>query len=262
MRYKNIAAVFVTLILISCASIPAQAPTIEVLTTSRVWPVTSTLPTPTFSPTLSSVEPTTISSPVVTERLCTPEDFNSSSTFTGFNNLESLRGFHPNGDWLPAQGWEKTMALYNPQFHYSVARYSNSDQHLYTLKKTLCRYGENAKYAISEIVDFIWIPSLAENEIIIDNPALEICCFLQPNIKDRLQFRFEWFVTAECNQSVPTAILISKYDLASLPQKIVVSNGYNLAVELLKGWVPDTDRNKFEELSTENMSCVISIHGG
>ena len=262
MKFKNIVAFFVTLLLVSCASIPAQAPTIEILTTSTLWPVTPTAPIPTFTQTLLPAEPTTISNPMVLERLCTPKDFNSSSTFTGLNNLESLRGFHPNGDWLPAEGWEKTMALNNPQFHYSVAGYRNSDQHLYTLKKTICRYGENAKYAISEIVDFIWIPVLGEDEIIIDNPALEFCCFLRPNIKDRLEFRFEWFVTSECNQSVPTAIMISKYNLAGLPQKIIVGDGYNLPVKAIKGWMPNTDSNKFEEISTENMSCVISIHGG
>ena len=154
------------------------------------------------------------------------------------------------------------MALYNPQFQYSVAGYRNSNQHLYTLKKTICRYGENGKYAISEIVDFIWIPVLEEDEIIIDNPALEFCCFLQSNIKDRLEFRFERFVTSECNESVPTAIMISKYDLAGLPQKINVGDGYDLSVEVIKGWIPNPDSNKFEEISTENMSCVISIHGG
>jgi hypothetical protein len=77
-----------------------------------------------------------------------------------------------------------------------------------------------------------------------------------------LEFRFEWFVTSECNQSVPTAILISKYDLADLPQKITVGNGYDLPVKVIEGWRPNTDGNEFEELSTEDLSCVISFHGG
>jgi len=262
MKSKNIVAFFITLILVSCSAVPAQSPTMGVSTPSTVWPVTATMPIPTFTQTLSPAETTTISSPLVTERLCTSEDFNSSSEFTGLNNLETLRGFRPDGDWLPSEGWEKTIGIYNPQFHYSVGGYRNSDQHLYTLKKIICRYGENGKYGISEIVDFIWIPSLEEDEIIIHNPDFEFCCFLQPNIKDRLEFRFERFVTSECNQPVPTAILISKYDLADLPQKIIVGDGYDLPVKVIKGWMPNTDSIEFEELSTENMLCVISINGG
>lgn len=262
MKYKNTAVCLITLIIVSCSSVSTQVSPIEVLATSTFLSVATTQPKPTLTQTLSSIETATITSSIVTERLCTPEDFNLSSEFTGLDNLESLRGFRPNGDWLPGEGWEETMSLYNPQLHYAVAGFRNSNQHLYILKEILCRYGENGKYGISEIADFIWLPALKEDEIIIDNPTLESCCFLQSNIEDRLQFRFEWFVTAECNPSVPTAILLSKYDLAGLPQKIIVGEGYNLSVKLLKGWVPNIYHNKFEELATEEMSCVISFNGG
>ncbi len=107
----------------------------EVLTTSTVWPVTPTLLIPTFTQTLSPTEPTMISSPLVTERSCTPDDFNSSSEFTGLDNLETLRGFHPDRGWVPGEGWEETIGIYNPQFHYSVGGYQNSNQHLYNLQK-------------------------------------------------------------------------------------------------------------------------------
>jgi hypothetical protein len=262
MRNKNIVAFFVTIILVSCSSVATQVPTLEVLATSTFLPITVTEPKPTLTQTLSPKETATISSSLVTERLCTAEDFNSSSEFTGLDDLETLRGYHPEGDWIPAEGWEETIGIYNPKLHYAIAGFRNSEQHLYLLVKILCRYGENGKYGISEITDFIWIPALEEDEIVIWNPTFESCCFLQSNIKDRLEFRWEWFVTSECNPSVPTAIMVSKYDLAGLPQKITVGDGYKLPVKVTKAWAPNTDSNKFEELSTENMSCVISFNGG
>ena len=262
MKPKNIVAFFIILILASCSSVPAQISTIESLATFTLQPVTPTLPVPTFTQTPSPPEPTAISNTAVTERICTPEDFNSSSKFTGLNNLETLRGFRPDRDWLPADGWEASIGIYNPQFNYSVQGFMNSHQHLFILEKPICRYGEQGRYGLSEIVDFIWIRALEKDEILIWTPTLEFCCFLQSNIMDRLEFRFEWFVTSECNQSVPTAIMISKYDLAGLPQKIIVGDGYNVPVEVIKGWMPNTDSNEFEEISTENLSCVISIHGG
>jgi hypothetical protein len=261
MRRKNLVVFFVTLILVSCSWVSTQIPIKEVLATSTFLPVTATQPKPTLFQTLLPVETATISSSVVTERSCTPEDFNSSSEFTGLDDLETLRGFRPEWGWLPAEGWEVTIGIYDPQLHYSVEGFRNADQHLYILEKPICRYGENGAYALSEIADFIWIQVLEEDEIIIDNAIIEYCCFLQPDIKDRLQFRSEWFVMSECNPSVPTAILIAKYDAAGLPQKIMVGDGYNLPVNVIKGWMPNTTSNQFEELSTDNMSCVLLFMG-
>ena len=262
MRSKTIIALFITLILVSCSTVSTPVLTPGILATSTLLPVTVTESQPALTLTFLPVETTTISNPVDTERLCTPEDFNSSSEFTGLNNLESLRGFRPERDWVPGEGWEETIGIYDPQFDYSIAGFRNSRQHLYVLERIRCRYAENGKYALSEITDFIWIPALAEDEIIIDNAIFEFCCFLHQHIKDRLQFRFEWFVTSACGPSIPTAILISKYDLASLPPKIIVGDGYNLPVEVIKGWMPNPNSNQFEELSTGNMSCIISFMGG
>jgi hypothetical protein len=262
MKSKNIVAFFITLILVSCASVSTQVPTVEIVTTSTSLPQTPIEPELTLTQTLSPTELSTTSSPQVTERLCTPEDFNSSSKSTDLNNVETLIGLRPNRDWLPAAGWEESIGIYNPESNYSVEGFRSANQHLYILEKPVCRYGENGRYGLSEIVDFIWIPSLEADEIIIQSPDLEFCCFLQPTILDRLEFRFEWFALSECNESLPTAIMIAKYELTGLPAKITVGDGYNLPVRIIKGWLPNIKAEEFEDLPTENISCMISFMGG
>ncbi len=261
MKSKNFVVLFIALILVSCSSIPTQVPTSPVLATFTLSSPEPIMTQPMFTETLSPTEtPTT--NPVSAERLCTPDDFNSSPTITNLNDLETLIGYRPNRDWLPLEGWETSIGIFNPKTYYSIDGFRNSNQHLFFLEKSICRYGENGKYALSEIVDYVWLPSLEENEIIIWSTNTESCCFLQPAIIDRLEFRFEWFAISECTKPLPDAIMTVKYDLAGLPQKIIVGYGYDLPVKIIKGWSPNKDSGKFEEFATEDISCVISFMGG
>jgi hypothetical protein len=126
MKSKNTVALFVTLILVSCSPVSTQVFTTEVLVTSTLLSVTATQPVPTRRQALSPAETATFSNRVVSERLCTPEDFNSSSKFTDLNSLETLIGFRPDRDWLPAVDWEETIGIYDPQFDYSIAGFRSS----------------------------------------------------------------------------------------------------------------------------------------
>jgi hypothetical protein len=263
MKHKILVVLLIAPILISCSSISTQAPTLPVLATSTLLSTEPIMTKPTFTETLSPTETSVISNPVSTERLCASEDFSSSLAITDLNNLDTLIGYRPNRDWLPAEGWETTVGISNRESHYLLQGYkNNSNQHLFILEKPICRYGENGKYGLTQIVDYIWLPSLAEDEIIIWSPATESCCFLQSTIIDRLDFRLEWFAITECNISLPNAIMTAKYELAGLPPKITVGDGYDLPVKIIKGWLPNMGIEKFEEFATEDISCVVSFMGG
>jgi hypothetical protein len=258
MKSNSIVILFVTFILVSCSSNPRQVPTTSILATSTLLIPESTM----TNQTLIETPAPTIANPESTKYLCTPEDFSSSLATISLDNLESLIGYRPYRNWLPSEGWKKTIGVSNRTDHYLLQGYkNNANQHLFVLEKPICRYGENGKYGLSEIVDFILLPALEEDDIIIWSLNTESCCFLQPAISDRLEFRFEWFTLAECNPSLPNAIMLAKYNLVGLPPKIVVGDGYKLPVKIIKGWQPNMYIETFKEFETEDISCAISFMG-
>ena len=232
---------------------------------SKTQELTPTLPSPVAAPSPfitsipSPIPVNTLSpTPESSERPCSSDDFQTSSTPPDPGKPETLLGFRPGRDWLPSNNWETTIGSYNLDFDYSIQGYKNSDQHLFVLEKPICRYEEN-KYSLAEIKDFILIADLGENEIIIWSPTFEHCCFLQPNILERLEFTWEWFAPINCTEIHPHAIALAKYNLNELPNKI--EPGTHLPVEVVKGWVPTEDAENFEELSTADISCIISFQG-
>ena len=238
---------------------------IPACTSSTTQAFTPTLPAPlaTSSPFITSMPspiPTSTLSPIPesSERPCTSDDFQTSSTLPDPDKPETLIGFRPHRDWLPSNQWETTIGSYDIQFDYSIQGYKNANQHLFVLEKPICRYEEN-KYALAEIKDFILIPDLAVNEIIIWSPTLEYCCFLQPNILERLKFTWEWFAPINCIEIHSHAIALARYNLDKLPNKI--EPGSHLPIEVVTGWLPDVNTNTFEEFPTAGMSCIISFQG-
>jgi len=253
MQTKNRFLLFLLIISISaCKFSNAQE-----LTPSFLSPSTTPSPFVTFTPSPISVN-TLSPTPESSERLCSSDDFQTTSIPPDFRKPETLIGFRPDRDWSPPSDWEKTIGIYNPEFDYSIGGYKNLNQHIFILRKPLCRDGENA-HILSEIKDVLLIPNLEENVTIIWSPTIEQCCFFQPNITERFEFKWERFAIIDCTQTHPRAIMLAKYNLNELPNKI--EPGTHLPVEVIKGWLPTTDAEKFEEFSTTGILCTISFQG-
>jgi hypothetical protein len=169
-----------------------------------------------------------------------------------------LIGFQPERDWHPTGNWEKTLGVYYPDFDYSTQGYKNFDKHLFVLEKPICRYGEN-RYALSEIKDYVFIPNLEENEIIIDVPNFLSSSGFGENISWRFDFKWEMHTTVECTNAPPRAIMLARYDINKLPDKI--EPGTQLSVEVFQGWTPDIYTNTFKEFSEVEISCIITFDG-
>lgn len=235
----------ILLVLTACSSPPQARPSI--MPSPFITFTPSPVPTDTPSPTLESPE-----------RPCTTEDFRTPSVPPDINQPETLIGFQPGRDWLPANDWEMTIGSYNIEYDYSTQGYKNSRQHLFVLEKAICRYKEN-RYALTEIKDTLVISNLHENEIIIWAPTLEHCCFFQQSVVELYDFKWERFTISDCTEIHPRAIMLAKYDINDLPDKI--SPGTRLAVKVITGWLPDPVSNTFQEFSTTGITCIISFQG-
>src|SRR5262245_42198983 len=128
-------------------------------------------------------------------RPCTAGDFQSFSNPPDPSYPESLIGFQPGADWL-FNDWESMIGIYNPEFDYSIQGIKRASQYILLLEKPICRYGKNND-TLSEIRNYLLIPTLDGNEIIIASPALEQCCLFQPNLSKWFDFKWERFAISD-----------------------------------------------------------------
>ena len=251
---KKYTLLFIIIILLSaCDSSTIQeteTPLIPALPTSTQF--TTFTPSPTLTTTLS---PTSEGS----DRLCNPYDFKAAITSPDINNPDTLIGFQPVGNWVPGEGWEESNGHYYPEFDYSVQGYKNHDQYLFILEEQICRIGPEGRHPLWEIRDYLLIQQLEENELIVDSIPLEFCCLFQENIYKRFDFKWEWFTLIVCDDVDPRSILLARYDINELPDKI--EPGTQIPVEVFQGWLPDPTTSTFVEFPITEISCTILFYG-
>ena len=193
------------------------------------------------------------------DRLCNPDDFKSAIAPPDINNPDTLISFQPAGNWVPGDGWESSNGHYYSEFNYAVQGYKNQGQYLFVLEEQICRIGPEGSYPLWEIRDYLLIQQLKENELIIDSIPLEFCCLFQENIYERFDFKWEWFAPIVCDDVDLRSILLARYDVNELPDKI--EPGTQIPVEVFQGWLPDPTTNTFIELPVNKTVCTISFHG-
>ena len=229
---------------------PTVEPSLTPASVNRLDPVA----TSTSLVTVTAVQ--TLSDP---EQLCSDDDFSAAELQPDLEDPDTLIGFRPPRDWELGSEWDFNFGSVIYDTDYSVAGYQQHNAYLVLFEKLVCRYGIDGHYPLTEIVDYVWLSDLDTDEIIIKDPYFEFCCRLPDFMRERFEYQIEMFVFAECGELADNPIMRAKYDFHSLPEKI--EPGFQLPVEILSGWFPNTTTEAFEQLPVDDISCVIHFAG-
>ena len=218
-------------------------------------------PTPTLSPGEKATQAfTETQSYKEYDRSCTDADFPAAGEQPDMDDPDTLIGYRPPRNWTPGPEWEFEYGslISNTGFH--VAGFQHNNDYLVLFKKSVCRYGDN-KYRLAEIVDYVWLSEVGNDEIIITNQDYG-CCFMPDSLWDRRKFQIEMFTFADCGELwelTDDPVIRTRFDTQSIPAQI--EPGYLLPVDFVDGWFPNPDTGLFEELDSEEISCEIRFVG-
>ena len=255
--------VWSVLIVASCRRQQGIAPSLQLSVT--VTPVSAMLPAAALSspmavgsiPPLAPATILPVDEASTSERLCSDGDFDSTAGSPDMNTPETLVGFRPLRDWPSESGWEFVYSLLLWGTNYGLSGYRHDDQHLVLLKKRLCRYGEGGRYALFEIVGYVLLSDLRDDEVVIIYP--DIVLFQSDAVAERLEYQIEAFFEVECDGVPGHAIVRGNYDAVGLPDRI--EPRYRLPIGISSGWYPDPEAGEFRSVPADGVSCKVLVQG-
>ena len=194
------------------------------------------------------------------DRSCTDADFPAAGEQPDLSDPDTLIGYRPPRKWTPGSEWEFEYGSLIDDTSFAVSGYQKNNDYLVIFEKPVCRYGEN-KYRLYEIVDYVWLSDVGNDEIIITHQEY-VCCFMPDLLWDRRKFQIEMFAFADCGELwelTDDPVIRTIFDTQSIPQQI--EPGYRFPVEIVNGWFPNPETGSFEQLDSEDISCEIWFAG-